>query len=84
MPAKRTTKTEFARYLNEYGIEVDSVSKYIADYHQALKNGKAFGMWLRVKQPEIFNAAYNKWWLKNEQLWGVIYDDVEDTYEPYE
>ena len=40
-------------------------------------------MWLRVKRPDIFNAAYNKWWLKNEKLWGVIYDDVADSYEHY-
>lgn len=80
---KKTNKTEFARYLNEYGADVDKASHLLPDYMSAPNKGNSFGFWLKDKHNELFNDTYSNWWLKNESLWGVIYEDMPDTYEEY-
>lgn len=81
---KKTTKTEFARYLNEYGADVAQLEEYLLNYNATPARKRTFGFWLKSKHTQVFNDTYTNWWLKNESLWGAIYENQEDIYEPYQ
>lgn len=69
-----TNKTEFQRYLDEHGAEIPSLSK-MHDAYLALpcQRSQRFGFWLRSHRYDRFCKAYNHWWLRHPELFGVIY-----------
>lgn len=70
-----TTKTEFARYLNERGETVPILRDQYFDYRKTPHRLNTFGIWLRVQHERKFRMAYETWWLHRPQLFGVVYEE---------
>ena len=84
--SKKTTITEACRWLSEHAGEIpefdDLFNVYLAGVQQQLKMGLRFSWWLKDKHPKIFYSWYRKWWLKNPQIWGMVYDGCDAATNP--
>ncbi len=75
--ATPTNKTEFMRYLNDYGVMVGPLRKRRREYSTCSNSmttaRDTFGMWLRTKYRAEFDSTYNAYWLNNPHLYGKVY-----------
>lgn len=76
-----TNKTEFMRYLNDYGVMVPMLRVRRREY-AAIPNSMTvrldtFGMWIRTKYRPEFDAAYVRFWLKRPDLYGKVYETIQ-------
>jgi hypothetical protein len=82
---RRTTKTEFCRWLNEHMGEIPELDglfqKYLAGVQQQNLFGCRAGYWLHDKHSVVFRHWY-RWWKKNSSLWGMIYDGCNAAEDP--
>lgn len=76
MPSRQTNKTEFLRYLDDHESEVPMLRKLAGAYREHNKTRHTFGMWIHARHIGAFQRAYSRWWLKNPQLWGIIYEEL--------
>lgn len=67
-----TNKTEFQRFADERPLQVPAQKRF-SEYRQIAARGGSFGLWLRNKHHDDFDRLYEQWWLKNRQLWGIVY-----------
>lgn len=79
-PAPKTNKTEFMRYLNDYGVLVPMLRVRRREY-SAIPNSmtvklNTFGMWVRTKYRSEFDVAYIRFWLRKPHLYGKVYEEM--------
>ncbi len=76
-PAARptTTKTEFARYLNDHEDAVPALKDVLFEYRKTPHRMNNFGIWLRINKEAIFQRTYENWWLHNPKLFGAVYQE---------
>lgn len=71
-----TTKTEFARYLNDHEDSVPALKNVLFNYRKTPHRLNTFGIWLRVQHERKFRDAFENWWLHRPQLFGVVYEEL--------
>jgi hypothetical protein len=83
--SKRTTVTEFCRFLNDNMGEMPEFetlfTEYMSGVHQQLKAGMRAGYWLHDKHLPIFRKWF-KWWKKHPELWGIVYEGCDAATNP--
>ena len=83
MPKKKaakpkTSKTEFMRFLDDHHQEVPGADRRFPKYHGHQNTPCRYGNWLRTKFPDDFNHLFHSFWLKHPELFGLIYEGVEE------
>lgn len=67
-----TTKTEFARYLNDNEDAVPTLKDLLFDWRKTPHRLKTFGNWLRINHESKFRSTYENWWLHRPHLFGSV------------
>lgn len=64
------------RYLNTHADVIPSMRTHARRYRREHPTRRQFGTWIRLVAPSLFLVAYEKWWLKHPELYGVIYEEI--------
>lgn len=76
----KTNKTEFMRYLNDYGVLVAPLRRRRREYSVSTNSmthaRNTFGMWVRTKYRAEFDAVYAGFWLRRTDLHGKVYAET--------
>lgn len=77
-----TTKTEFARYLNENEEAVPSLKALLFDWRKTPHRLNTFGIWLRINHEPRFRHAFESWWLRHPELFGTVGGELAGSAKP--